>query len=141
MSDQPLSPAEQVRRLYEDAEKRTAGAMEGLVASNAFGEILAMITGNAMAMTKMANTGLDQVVRRARLAGRLDVARLGQQLARTEDKLERLLQLTESLEERVAAMEESAGSDGQGRAPTNRTAAAAQRRTGTKTASTSGRAK
>lgn len=103
MSEHSMSPSEQVRRLYEEAESRTAGAMEGLVGSNAFGEVLAMVTGNAMALTAMANTGLEQLVRGLRISSRSDVARLGRQLARTEDKLEQVLQLIEQLEGRVAA--------------------------------------
>jgi hypothetical protein len=102
MIEKALTPAEQVRRLYEDAENRTGTAMEELVSSNAFGEVLAMVTSNAMAMTRMASEGLDQVVRSIRLAGRSDITRLARQLARTEDKLEQVLQLVERLESELA---------------------------------------
>jgi hypothetical protein len=101
VSDQPLTPAEQVRRLYEEAETRAASAAETLVSSEAFSEVLSIVTGNTMAVTKMAVDGLDQLVRNLRLAGRADMARLGRQLARTEDKLEQVLQMVEQLEERV----------------------------------------
>lgn len=101
-----MSPAEQVRRLYEEAEARTATAMENLVSSEGFSELLAMVTQNAMAMTRMANDSLDSVLANLRLAGRSDIARLGKQLARTEDKLERLLQAVEGLEDLVAELRE-----------------------------------
>ena len=48
-------PAEDVRRLYEDAEKRTAAAMEGLVKRDAFGELLARATENVLALTRIGD--------------------------------------------------------------------------------------
>jgi hypothetical protein len=99
-----MSPAEQVRRLYEEAEARTATAMETLVGSEGFAELLAMVTQNAMAMTKVASDSFDSVLANLRMAGRADIARLGKQLARTEDKLERLLQAVEGLEDLVAEL-------------------------------------
>lgn len=101
-----MSPAEQVRRLYEEAEARTATAMENLVGSEGFAELLAMVTQNAMAMTKLASDSFDSVLANLRVAGRADIARLGKQLARTEDKLERLLQAVEGLEDLVAELRE-----------------------------------
>jgi hypothetical protein len=121
MTDQPLTPAEQVRRLYEEAEERTSTALEDLVASEGFGEILAMVTANSMAVIKIASEGLDTVVRAMRLAGRNDIARLGRQQARTEDKLEYLLQMVEKLEQRLEAADDggvvpaSSGSSGRSR--------------------------
>jgi hypothetical protein len=85
-----------------EAEQRTAGAVEQLVHSNAFGEILARATQNVMGLTKIGFDVLDLTVRNLRLAGRPDVARLGAQLARTEDKLERVLQEVERLQAAVA---------------------------------------
>jgi len=101
MSEAAMTPAEQVRRLYEEAEARTAGAMEQLVASEDFAELLAMLTGNVMAATRLAGTWMDQLLANLHVAGRADVARLGRQLARTEDKLERLLQVVEELHDRL----------------------------------------
>ena len=49
MSERP-DPTEDVRRLYEDAEKRTADAMEELVKRDAFGELLARATENILAV-------------------------------------------------------------------------------------------
>jgi len=101
MSEAAMTPAEQVRRLYEEAEARTAGAMEQLVGSEDFAELLAMLTGNVMAVTSLAGTWMDQLLANLHMAGRADVARLGRQLARTEDKLERLLQVVEELQDRL----------------------------------------
>ena len=118
-----MSPAEQVRRLYEEAEARTATAMENLVSSEGFSELLAMVTQNAMAMTRMANDSLDSVLANLRLAGRSDIARLGKQLARTEDKLERLLQAVEGLEDLVAELREDRAAAAPAPAPVQRPAA------------------
>ncbi|MDP9293488.1 MAG: hypothetical protein M3O90_03535 [Actinomycetota bacterium] len=107
MSDRP-DPTEEVRRLYEDAEKRTAAAMEELVKRDSFGELLARVTENALAVMRMGNDAADLVVRNLRLAGRRDITSLGRQLARTEDKLERVLQEVERLQERLEAQEGSA---------------------------------
>jgi hypothetical protein len=98
MADQP-DQEEMARRLFGDAEKSTASAMEQLVHGNSFGELLARTTENAMAITRIGFETMDLVVRNLRIAGRKDIARLGHQLARTEDKLERVLQEVEELRE------------------------------------------
>jgi hypothetical protein len=95
--ERPPTPEEQVRRLYEDAETRTATAMERLVGREAFGEILAQVTENVLGMMKLGNDAADLVVRNLRIASRRDVANLARQLARTEDKLEQVLQEVERL--------------------------------------------
>jgi hypothetical protein len=101
MMSEQSSPDEQVRRLFGDAEKRTSAAFEQVVQSDSFGEILARTTENVMAVTKIGFGFADMVVRNLRLAGRGDIARLGRQLARTEDKLERVLQEVEELRDEV----------------------------------------
>lgn len=103
-ADRPLSPLEQVRRAYEETERRTSESMEGLVATEGFSDLLAMTVGNAMSLSKMSGTLLDDVVRRTRLAGRTDVTRLAQQLARTEDKLELLLQHVEGIHDELTQL-------------------------------------
>jgi hypothetical protein len=108
MADRP-SPTEEARRLYEDAEARTASAMEQLVARESFGELLARVTENVLAVVKISNDAADLVVRNLRLAGRRDVTGLARQLARTEDKLELLLQEIERLQQ---AVEAGAGQNG-----------------------------
>ena len=111
MSERP-DPTEEARRLYEDAEKRTAAAMEGLVKRDAFGELLARTTENLLALTRMGNDAADLVVRNLRLAGRRDITSLARQLARTEDKLELVLQEVERLQEQLADTERASASNG-----------------------------
>jgi hypothetical protein len=100
MEDKP-TPAEEERRLYEEAEARTARAMEELVGRDAFGEILARVTENVLALAKMGSDAADLVVRNLRVAGRRDITGLARQLARTEDKLELVLQEVERLRDAV----------------------------------------
>jgi len=111
MAAQP-SQEERVQQALEDAEKRTAGAMEQVVHSNAFGELLARSTENVMGLTRIGFDTFDLVIRNLRLAGRKDVARLGTQLGRTEDKLERVLQEVEDLRD---ALKRERSRNGSGR--------------------------
>ena len=111
MSERP-NPTEDAQRLYEDAEKRTAAAMEALVKRDAFGELLARTTENMLALTRMGNDLADLVVRNLRLAGRRDITSLARQLARTEDKLEQVLQEVERLQEQLAEAELASASNG-----------------------------
>jgi hypothetical protein len=104
-----VTPDEQVRRLYGQAEKQTADAAEQLVHSNAFGELLARTTENVMGLTKIGFGMADLVVRNLRIAGKPDVLRLHQQLARNEDKLERVLQEVEQLQSQVEKLEGRGG--------------------------------
>jgi len=108
MSDTP-TPEEQVRRLYEEAESATGGAMERLVSRKAFGELLGMAAENTVAVIKLWSDGADLVVRNLRLAGRRDLVRLGKQIARTEDKVERLLQEIEDLRAEQTSSPQSNG--------------------------------
>ena len=114
-------PTEEVRRLYEDAEKRTASAMEELVKRDAFGELLARATENILAVTRIGNDAVDLVVRNLRLAGRRDITSLARQIARTEDKLEQVLQEIERLQEQLAESERASASNGTSRRRTTRT--------------------
>lgn len=109
MAEEKATPQEQVRALYEEAESRTASAMEELVGRDSFGELLARMTENVMAVTKIGNDVLDLFVRNLRVASRQDVLRLGRQLARTEDKLERVLQEVERLQEELQGGQEASG--------------------------------
>jgi hypothetical protein len=97
------SGADQIRKLYDDAEARTATAMEQLVARESFGELLAMVTENVLAVTKIGTDVADLVVRNLRLAGRRDITGLAKQIARTEDKLELVLQEIERLQDALEA--------------------------------------
>jgi hypothetical protein len=100
MAEEP-SQDDRLQEALEQAEKRTAGAMEQLVQSNAFGELLARSTENVMGLTRIGFDTFDLLIRNLRIAGRKDVARLGQQLGRTEDKLERVLQEVEDLRDEL----------------------------------------
>ena len=122
MSEKP-DPTEHARRLYEDAEKRTAAAMERLVKRDAFGELLARGTENMLALTRIGNDAADLVVRNLRLAGRRDITSLGRQLARTEDKLEQVLQEVERLQEQVAESDRASASHGTSRRRTTKSSA------------------
>ena len=114
MAEQRPSPTEEVRRLYEQAESNTAKAFEDLVSTPSFGEILARVTENTMGVIRISNSAFDLMVRNLRIAGRPDLARLGRQLARTEDKLEHVLQEVERLSDRLEALTEPQ-EDGKGK--------------------------
>jgi hypothetical protein len=110
--DRRSSPTEDVQRMYEDAEKRTAQAFEEVVSRASFGELLARMTENVVGLTKIGTDTFDLVLRNVRLAGRADVTRLARQLGRTEDKLELVLQEVERLREAVEASQSSSRSRG-----------------------------
>jgi hypothetical protein len=110
------TPEQEVRRLYEEAESRVAKASERVVARDSFGELLAMVTENAVALTRIGNEAMDLVLRNLRVASRQDINRLTRALGRTEDKLELVLQeveaLREELEERANGTTPSRASGG-----------------------------
>jgi uncharacterized membrane protein YgcG len=110
--DRRSTPTEDVQRLYEDAEKRTAQAFEEVVSRASFGELLARMTENVVGVTKLGTDAFDLVLRNLRLAGRQDVTRLARQLARTEDKLELVLQEIERLQEALEEAQSSPSSGG-----------------------------
>ncbi len=134
MGEEQDSSVGQVRRIFERSEAAGASATEGLVQRDSFGELLAKLTENSMAVTKLGFDAMDLVVRNLRLAGRQDIARLGRQLARTEDKLERVLQEIEQLRDESARNERAPrGAAQRGRGSSNgsppRRAQAARART------------
>jgi hypothetical protein len=88
-----------MRRVMEDLEMQTARAMEQLVAGEGFGELMSRFTANTVALTKISGDVMDLMLRNLRIAGRTDIDRLARQLARTEDKLELMLQAMERLED------------------------------------------
>lgn len=95
------TPVEQVTRLYEQTESEAAKATERLVGSGGFASLLGQMAENTAALTKLSSGVLDLTLRNLRLAGRRDVIRLQRQLARTEDKLERVLQEIEFVRDRL----------------------------------------
>jgi hypothetical protein len=102
------TPEAQVRELYEQAESRTAQAFEEMVSKPSFGVLLARSAENVAAVTRISSDIADLVLRNLRLAGRADITRLARQLQRTEDKLERLLQQVEQLQDELARSRASA---------------------------------
>jgi len=111
--EEPNTPDQQLKRLFGQAEKQTSKAVEDLVHRDSFGELLARTTENVMGLTKIGFDTLDLVVRNLRLAGRPDLLRVGKQLARNEDKLERVLQEVERLQDQVKGLEEAAAAETQ----------------------------
>jgi|SRR4051794_15734404 hypothetical protein len=108
------TPDQEVRRLYEEAETRVAKAAERVVSRDSFGELLAMVTENAVALTRIGNEAMDLVLRNLRVASRQDLNRLTRALGRTEDKLELVLQEVESLREEIGAASKNGTSGGSG---------------------------
>jgi hypothetical protein len=113
----PPSPDEQVKALYEQEESRTAQAFEELVSKPSFGVLLARSAENVAAIARIGSDFGDLVLRNLRLAGRADVTRLHQQLHRTEDKLERVLQEVEQLRDELARRSSANGSSAPGTHP------------------------
>ncbi|WP_055489428.1 hypothetical protein [Streptomyces sp. TP-A0356] len=89
------------RDWYEAMEQQAAEATEQLVSGSAFAELLGLTAGNFAALTRISGETCDLMLRNMRLAGRADMTRLGHQLARTEDKLERVLQEVEDLRDQL----------------------------------------
>ena len=111
------TPVQQARQLAEEAESRTAKAMEEVVSRDSFGEVMALVAGNAVALMRLGSDAADLVVRNLRIAGRRDVVSLHRQLARTEDKLELVLQEVESLQAELRNRPEPTPNGGKPKAP------------------------
>ena len=79
-------------------ESAAAEKAESAVSGRGFATLLGWVSENVIAVTRIGSDVADLAVRNLRLAGRKDLARLGMQQARTEDKLERLLAEVERLE-------------------------------------------
>jgi hypothetical protein len=117
MADDRPTPEQELRRLYDDAETRMAKASERVVGRESFGEVLAMLTENIVALTRIGNDAMDLVWSNLRIASKQDLLRLGRRLGRTEDKLELVLQEVERLR---ASTEARAAQDGDGAQPRSR---------------------
>ena len=96
---QIADPQAEVRRLYEAAEGELSRAAEKAVDTEGFAGLLGLMTGNIVAVGRIATETFDLTLRNLRLAGRRDIVRLATQLNRTEDKLERVLAELEELRE------------------------------------------
>ncbi len=99
--DRTPTPSEQIARLYEQAESQAEKASERVVGSGGFVSLLGQLAENAAALTRLSSDAMDLVIRNLRVAGRRDVTRLARQLARTEDKLERVLQELEDVRDEL----------------------------------------
>lgn len=97
-----MSTSERLGRTYDETEAQAAQAMEHLVGSRGFGGLLGQFAENTAALTRLGSDAMDLIIRNLRVAGRRDVVRLSGQLARTEDKLERVLQEVEELRTELA---------------------------------------
>jgi hypothetical protein len=86
-----------LRAWRETFESEAAVGAERLVAGEGFAELLVSVTENALAVSRISAAIWDLAVRNLRIAGRADIDRLARQLARSEDKLELLLQGIEQL--------------------------------------------
>lgn len=106
-----LTATERVRKGIDEFFGSSGAALEEVVNTQAFGDILAQVTGNLVSISRIGGETLDLLIRNARLAGRRDVAELGRQLARNEDKLEAVLALVEELQDELkeARAESGAG--------------------------------
>jgi hypothetical protein len=106
VTQQPGSdPLASAYERYEQFESRLSSAMDQLVATNGFAELFTTSASVMMSLTRHVNGAIDEAVRVTRLAARQDVTSLARQLARTEDKLERMLQLVEDVSHRLEALE------------------------------------
>jgi hypothetical protein len=91
-----------LRKILDAMEGEAAAAMEQLVAGEGFARLLVQLTENVVAVSRIGSDVWDLLLRNLRMAGRRDIDRLAGQLIRTEDKLERLLQAVERLEDSSA---------------------------------------
>jgi hypothetical protein len=110
------TPDQEVRRLYEEAESRVAKAAERVVSRDSFGELLAMMTENVVALTRIGNEAMDLVLRNLRIASRQDINRMSRALGRAEDKLEQVLQEVEELRDELSSSSAKGNGTSRGRA-------------------------
>jgi hypothetical protein len=110
------TPDQEVRRLYEEAESRVAKAAERVVSRDSFGELLAMMTENVVALTRIGNEAMDLVLRNLRIASRQDINRMSRALGRAEDKLEQVLQEVEELRDELSSSSAKANGTSRSRA-------------------------
>ncbi len=105
-------PVEGAPDLAGQVESAASKAAESIVGGSGFAGLLGMLTENVMAITRMGNDVADLALRNLRLAGRKDIARLGSQQARTEDKLETVLQEVLRLQAELRRAQSGSGGSG-----------------------------
>jgi hypothetical protein len=101
-----------VRGVMDLFEGQLAQGLEQLVGGEGFAELLVRVTENTVAMWRINADAWDLVWRGLRLPGRGDIDRLARQLARTEDKLELVLQSVERLQDGARGLQDSAQGPG-----------------------------
>lgn len=98
-----LTAPDRLRQGLNDFLGSSSSGLEEVVNTKAFGDILAQMTGNMVAISRIGGETMDLLIRNARLAGRKDVSELARQMGRTEDKLEAVLALVEDLQDDLRA--------------------------------------
>lgn len=90
------------RKSIDDFLSTATPGLEEVVNSKSFGAMLSQTAGNLVALQRIGNEMTDLALRNARIASKADVTSLQRQLARTEDKLELVLESAERLEDELA---------------------------------------
>ena len=93
------NPPGVLREAIAAVESQFADRMERWVAGEGFSTLLVAVTENYVAMWKLNADLWDSTWRVLRVPGRADLDRLAAQMARTEDKLEMVLQAVEALQD------------------------------------------
>jgi hypothetical protein len=125
-----------VEDLQAQAEQSLGRMAESWVGTSFFGDVLARSAQTTFALGRLGADAADAWLATLRLAGRRDVARLAEQLGRTEDKLERVLMEIERLQADVARPAERAKPASRGRAkPAARNGSSARAKKQTKSSS------
>ncbi|GAA4284937.1 hypothetical protein GCM10022261_24680 [Brevibacterium daeguense] len=103
MAEEPRSNnAHPMRQYVDDFLSVAAPGLQEVVNSKSFGAMVSQTASNLVAVQRIGHEVSDLVLRNARIAGRADVTSLHRQLARTEDKLEAVLETVERLEDELA---------------------------------------
>lgn len=110
--ESPTNDDRPFRRSVDEFLSAAAPGLEEVVNSKSFGTMLAQTVSNAVALQRIGHDSLDLLLRNLRIAGRADVTSLHRQLARTEDKLELVLETVENLQEELASERLSKGKTG-----------------------------
>lgn len=101
--DPPADGVHPFRQYVDDFLSTATPGLEEVINSKSFGTMLAQTAGNLVALQRIGNEMTDLALRNARIASRADVTSLHRQLARSEDKLEMVLETVERLEDDLAA--------------------------------------
>jgi hypothetical protein len=94
--------ANPMRQYVDDFLSAAAPGLQEVVNTKSFGAMVSQTAGNIVALQRIGHEVADLTLRNARIAGRADVTSLHRQLARTEDKLEAVLETVERLEDELA---------------------------------------